>query len=97
MGKLTLHSGCVLPGAESLLYSNGDWRGTAGIGGEQAVLIDTGNRLTPEGHEPERFESEGRKNKTGGNQHKKGACDRPSVLPVCWRAAVTDLRGHSQH
>jgi len=43
--------------------------------------------LTPEGHEPERFESKLRKNKTGGNQHKKRTCDRPSVLPVVWRVA----------
>ena len=54
-----------------------------GDGGEQGDVRETSNPLTPEGHEPERFESKRRKNKTGGNQHKKkGTCDRPSVLPV---------------
>jgi hypothetical protein len=89
---VTLTEGWVLLREEILLYlySNGDWKGTVRNGGEQGVVRGAGNRLTPEGHEPERFESKLRKNKTRGNHHKKGlAIGRPSVLPVVWRVAET--------
>jgi len=61
-------------------------------GGEQGVVRGTSNSnpLTPERHEPERFESKRRKNKTGGNQHKKGFAIGHLCFLFCCGAAATD-------
>ena len=59
--------------------------------GEQGVDTSTGNLLTPERHETERFDGKDEKIRQEEISTKR-SCDRPSVLPVYWRVAATDWR-----